>query len=220
MTWRYRACGFPLRRGSCFRYRGKRFLVTGRDVQSIKFLVRLVESRPAGAVDPFWLISYRADFRHVLARVSPAILALVVERSRVLPVRRLAIWLLGRVGGTLGASSIAAAARSKNVVLRREVVRALKRKHAWSQLRDIAQRDPDTRVRLLARQTRPHDYEDRLSGFLKGVTPHEVVQTEPVLMVADDLASRPGRPPKSRHFIRYILERIRWLVHGSPRQHC
>ena len=220
MSWRYRACGFPLQRGYAFRYRGKRWRIKAPDVQSIKLLIRLVESRPDGVVDPCWLIPHRADFRSVLARVSRPALALVIERSRELPVRRLAIWLLGRAGGTTGTSTIAAAARSKNVVIRREAVRALKRKHAWSQLRTIAQRDPDARVRLLARQIRPHDYADRLSSYLGDVTPHDVVQTEPVLFVADDLASRPGRPPKSYHFIRYILERIRRLVHGSPREPC
>ena len=215
MSWRYRACGFSLCRGYSFRYHGRRFRVTGHDVRSVKSLVTLVESRPRTAVDPYWLVSHRADFRRILVHVSPATLALMTDRSRVWPFRRLVIWLLGRTGGTLGTSSLAEAALTDNVVLRREAVRALKRKHAWSDLREIAQRDPDDRVRLLAQQTRPHVYTDRLAGFLGGVTPHECAGTTPVLTVADDLATRPGRPPKSREFIRYILERIRWLVHGS-----
>lgn len=215
MSWRYRACGFPVCRGYTFRYHGRRFRVTGHDVRSIKFLVTLFESRPRAAVDPYWLVAHRADIRRILVHASPATLALVTERSHVLPFRRLVIWLLGRTGGKLGTSSLVNAARSDYVVLRREAVRALKRKQAWSDLREIAQRDPDERVRLLAQQTRPHDYTDRLAGFLGGVTPHACAGTTPVLTVAADLATRPGRPPKSRQFIRYILERIRRLVHGG-----
>jgi hypothetical protein len=215
MAWRYRACGFPLCAGYRFRYRGRSFRVTRHDVRSIKVLVALFESRPRGEVDPYWLVSHRADLRRILAHVSPATLALITRRSRVLPFRRFAIWLLGRTGGKLGTSSLSDAALTDHVVLRREAVRALKRKQAWSALREISQCDPDERVRVLARQTRPHDYVERLAGYLGDVAPRAVPQTRPALIVATDLRSRPGRPPKSPYFIRYVLERIRWLVHGS-----
>ena len=70
MSWRYRACGFVLCRGYTFRYRGRRYRVTGHDVRSIKFLVTLAESRSRTPGDRFRLLPHRDEFRRIL-RTSP-----------------------------------------------------------------------------------------------------------------------------------------------------
>ena len=63
---------------------------------------------------------------------------------------RLAIWLLGRSGGTLGASSVIEFYRHPDVRMRREVARALVRMRAWVELAHLATIDSDSQVRRLA----------------------------------------------------------------------
>ncbi len=156
----------------------------------------------------------RDDFRGMLQYMSPTVFVFLLQRTSAAPMKRLAIWLLGRSPGTLGTSAIADAARNGRVLIRREAARALQRKHAWAQLRDLLADDEDARVRRFATQRSPQPYQQRLESFLGDVTPRETSGRRAALQVAADLASSPGRPPKSPQFIRYILEHIRALVSG------
>jgi hypothetical protein len=131
--------------------------------------------------------------------------------------RRLAIWLLGRCQGPLGIKALAIAARDQELVVRREAARALKRKGGWAELRDLQAHDSDERIQMFARQTGPKPHPERLDQYLHDVTPQEVPAKHTPLQLNVSLRARPGLPPKSSQMIRYILERIRRLVHGYGR---
>ena len=198
---------------SRFRYRGRTHPLPRESVRQLKKLARIADLADGGASgSPTWLLAYRGVFRDILENTSPAMLAWLVEQTGHVSLKRLAIWLLGRHDGTLGTLAIANAAQHPEVAMRREVARALKRKHAWSQLREIFADDPDDRVRRLAEQHSPPSHRDRLNTFLADVAPQKPSGQRTQLRMNVDMEAEPGRPPKSPQFIRYILEHIRLLV--------
>lgn len=217
MSGTFKMLGFYPVPGLRIRYGPHRYGLTRGDIANLRTLMRIVQRAEYEAPrDPRWLIRYREQLRFVLGRLSAVPLAAVIERTRSADMRRLAIWLLGRHQGTRGTKAIAAAACDDQVVLRREVARALKRKHAWAQLRTLHECDPDERVRSLANQTSPEPHPGRLESFLGDVIRHETSGAEKPLRVLVDLDSKPGRPPKSADFIRRVLLSIQYLVRHHP----
>ena len=144
-----RRFGFPANRDYCFRLRGRRYRVGSSGIRTLKLLTKIHDSC-ATCRDLSWLFRLRNHIREVQALHSRSVLSLVVERTEDPTLRLLAIWLRGRCGGSLGTSSLAKFATHPDEQTRKEVARALKRMGDWVQLRELADDEPNARVRRMA----------------------------------------------------------------------
>ncbi len=206
--------GFPLMQMR-ISYRKHRHTLNRTELQHLRALGELVQTGTCSDLRSVtWLLPWRGEFRSLLQETSPVVLAYLLQHSSAPPMQRLAIWLLGCSCGTLGASVIANAARSGDVLIRREAARALQRKQGWVQLQSQLANDPDPRVRLLALQRPPRQYSHRLRTYLDQVQVQKVSGLRAALHVAFQPFTHSGRPPKSAEYIRTILQHIRALVHG------
>jgi len=167
------------------------------------------------------LLALRKDFRAIQAKRPIPGLVWCVKYGD-LDTRRLAIWLLGRIGNRYTTSLISALRDDPDVCIRKEVVRALRRLRAWAVLREIAVSENDPVVRRLATRAEVprRDFSERMAKFLDNEIDN-VAQADgtapgvrPLYM---NTAIGEGTPPKSRWYMRLVLEHIRWLVgrHGS-----
>jgi hypothetical protein len=207
------ALGIPLRAGYVFRYQGRRYQLWGSDIRGLCCLAEMaVPPSPGERPLPLW--QQRRELREVLHTTSPAALALLLERARSRRLRRLAICLLGHTDGHLGTKALVKIARSNDTRICRDAARALRHKQAWPELSDIARTTSDLRVRALATPPVRTAYRDRLTEYLTDVEPQPITPTHRELVMEVDLAKRSGRPPRTRAFIRLVLERIRRLVRG------
>ncbi len=207
------ALGIPLRMGYVFRYQGRRYQLWGSDILGLRCLAEMaVPPSPGEHAAPLW--QQRHELRNILQTISPAALALLLERARSRRLRKLAICLLGHTDGHLGTKALVKVAQSNDTRICRDAARALRHKQAWPELHDIAELSSDPRVRAMARPPIRRAYRERLNGFLTDVEPQPITQTSRELVVDVDLAKRPGRPPRTRAMIRLVLERIRRLVRG------
>ncbi len=129
---------------------------------------------------------------------------------------RLAIWLLGRSGGTLGATEVVAFYRHADVQMRREVARALMRMRAWSELRHMAIIDTDPQVRRLATPAKKREFATRFAALAAaGVTPARQSPAPGPMPLVWNVSSDAGRPPKPGWWLRQVLERIHRLLRGE-----
>jgi len=131
--------------------------------------------------------------------------------------RQLAIWLFGRVANRHQTSVVAALSHDRDVRIRKEVAKALRRLGAWAELREIAAREDDPIVRRLAESAEapPREFSERMTRFLDNDVevverPDEADPGPKSLCVNTTIGD--GTPPKSRWYIRLVLEHIRWLV--------
>jgi len=194
---------------------GKKYRLGTNGMRTLEVLEKIVEARPRATYDPGWLMRFREQVRDIEWDGQRAALTYVVLVTRDPAVRRLAIWLRGRCGGTLGTRVISRFAFAPDMLLRKDATRALKRMHAWSTLREVAQFDSVPRIRRMARQSPPKPYTSRLSSFLGNVTPRKQSCGDVRLKIAESVDFSSGRPPKSSWWIRIMLERIRSLVRGA-----
>ena len=214
--------GFPVRRGYQFRLHGQRYYVGASSVRTLKLLADIYRACVT-CDDGTWPLRLRPQIRQVQAIEATPVLCLVVERTDDPTLRILAIWLRGRCGGSLGTSSLAKFATAgesqsrspEDDRTRREVARALKRMGAWVQLREMAEHDPNPRIRRLATAQPARPYRQRLAEYTQRVSRVSAATGKQPLVLAPDLDLTQGRPPKSRSFIRTILERIHRLVTGQ-----
>lgn len=162
------------------------------------------------------LLALRKDFRAIQAkRPIPGLVWCI--RYGDSDTKRLSVWLLGRIGNRYTTSLISSLRDDSDVRIRKEVVKALRRLRAWEVLREIAVREDDPIVRrhaVLAEVPR-RDFSERMTKFLYNEV-ENVAQAEgaapgtrPLYM---NTAIGEGTPPKSRWYIRLVLEHIRWLV--------
>ncbi|MBC8869896.1 MAG: HEAT repeat domain-containing protein [Planctomycetes bacterium] len=162
------------------------------------------------------LLALRKEFRTI--RRSRPLFGLVWCITRGDPdTRRLAIWLFGRVANRHQTSVVAPLSHDRDVRIRKEVAKALRRLGAWAELREIATREDDPVVRRIAKSAEapPREFSERMGRFLDNdvevvETPDEASLGAKSLYVNTTVGD--GTPPKSRWYIRLILERIRWLV--------
>jgi len=162
------------------------------------------------------LLALRKEFRAIQRNCPVTGLVWCVERGDT-DTLRLAIWLLGRVGNRYATSVVAAQSRDDDVRIRKVAAKALRRMEAWAELREIAVREDDPVVRRIAMsaETPPREFSERMGTFLDNdvevvETPDEASPGAKSLYVNTTIGD--GTPPKSRWYIRLILERIRWLV--------
>ena len=206
-------CGFPVSIEYRFHIGGDKYRLNRASVSALKLLGHIVEQTP-DPNDIAWLLPLRETIREI-ERINPSgALTLVVDRTDNERLRYLAIWLRGRCGGTLGASTVS---RFSDRTLRKEVTRCLKRLSAWAELRDIAESDPDPQIRQLATRSPSKPYATRLAGFSQHIPRRMIARSKSELVVSPKLDVREGRPPKPRWLIRAVLERIHQLV--NPPSH-
>ena len=133
---------------------------------------------------------------------------------------RLAIWLLGRSRGTLGAASVVAYRRHPDVHIRREVARTLVRMRAWNDLRRMAAIDSDPQVRRLAAPREKQSFASRFAALAaSGITAARPSAEPGPTPLVWNVPPDAGRPPKAASWIRHILERIHHLLRGEAQTH-
>jgi HEAT repeats len=198
-------------------FRGRKFKVTGYEIEDGKLIARMAELRRQAVnlgQTPVRLITFRQEFRRIAnwPRVHAMITCLNQPDEETV---RLAIWLLGRKHARYGIPLIVPCSHSPDVRVRREAARALRRLGAWSELRAIYEFDTDEQVLRIALPERPKPFEQRLSRFT-GDAPEEVpaARHSRVMSFFARVPIGPGKMPNTPEYIRTILERIHRLVHG------
>jgi hypothetical protein len=201
---------------------GKRYRMSSRDHAAVRFLKELaIRLR---YVDEFsqrqTLLTFREDFKAITAdRPIPGL----VWSIHYLPprARRIALWLLGRIGNKQTASVVSHCVEDPDIATRRTAVQALRRLSAWATLRRIAQQERDPVIRRLAAAAErpPAEFAGRLERFVRNDVDEAETQSDDEpdrIALAINVQPGSGLPPKSPWFIRRILEHIRWLVGHDP----
>jgi hypothetical protein len=163
------------------------------------------------------LLSARPVLRKI-QRTDSAVGLIWCTTVRFPELNRLAIWLLGRSGGTLGATAVIQFYRHPDVRIRRDVARALKRMRAWNELRQMAAIDSDPQVRRLATPPKQKEFATRLAALTAGgIAPARPSNSPTPMPLVWNVGPEVGRLPKAAWRIRQILERIHRLLHGAAR---
>ena len=192
----------------------KKYRLSAGSVKSLGLFLDLVTAA-AKAHDTRWLIRDRETIR-MLVRLRPVLaLTHVIQKSEHDEVIRLAIWLRGRCGGSIGSSLVAAHTKSESPRIRRAAARCLLRMHAWQHLTKMFE-DSDEYVRRLANQLPlSRSFEERLEDFATGVQHRPVAHGTTRLLVSPDVTIEKPIPPRPREFFRRLLLRIRRSVRLS-----
>jgi len=202
---------FPLIPGAKFQLDGNDYCLMKADIEALGLLAKIRSAWPTAA-NVYWLLPFRDVVRQCRGGT---MFAFAAKQTRDPATRCLAVWLRGRRGGKLGSPTIAALYRGGDATLRKAVVRALQRMHAWSALRRIEACEPELRIRRLARQKKPRAYTSRMTQFIERVTPCKSFAGETTLYEREGLELDAGLQPRPQSFFRIILERIRRLVRGE-----
>ena len=207
---------------SSFQLLGKRYVMSGHDRAVVRFLDglgdRLRGAEQAG--QRLTLLQFRDDFQAIIEnRPIPGLVLTIHFAPR--QSRRIAVWLLGRIGNRQTVSVVSLCTADPDVATRRAAVQALRRLSAWAMLRRIAvqERDPVIRRLAAAAERPPADFSDRLARYVRHDVDGEVRESEePATRISLEVNAQPGSglPPKTSWFIRRILEHIRWLVGRDP----
>ena len=208
------ACGYGVAVGDTFCLGGQTYRVIPADRQVLEKLAEVCAYEGLFRANPTWLLRSRGQFRAICSSASPATLVHLALITRDDGIRRLAIWLRGRMGSSIAIDSLATLRNAKSEFVRRELVRALRRLQAWNWLRQIGQSDPSPRIRQFA-QSRPHRISVQpMAHHLRTFRRIPVEPTRQPLYVSKEVALR-LYPPKSIAFIRALLRRIHRWVHGE-----
>jgi hypothetical protein len=204
--------GFPAKSKYEFRLNGRRFRVGQAGVRTLRLLSDIYTSH-SKRNDSGWLLSYRCRIEQLWMTLgSRSVLCLVVERTGDPTLRIFAIWLRGHCGGHLGTPIIAQFWRDPDETTRKEVARSLKRLESWSQLRKMAELEPNKRIKKIATAGPSRPYQLRLDRFAEQSRRIEVSSTIHELVMSPNLVTGQSRPPKPAWLIRMILNRIHGLV--------
>lgn len=136
------------------------------------------------------------------------LLNLLIEYTLLEDRRRLFIWLRGRLGGQSGTEVMARFSNHPNWRTRKEVARALKRLHAWAELRTMHEQEQHWRVRNLSRQVPAPSFGQRLSDFCQSVKQIETSPTFSSSLFIDESVSLSRKLPKSLERLHRLLLRI------------
>jgi hypothetical protein len=199
-------CGLRFRLGTS-RYRLRR-----RDIMALHALQRIRQGL-SSAVSPGWLLGYRQEIRCILELCPRAALSLIAATTRDLHTRKLAMWLRGLCGGTLGAPHLLQTALRLPPDQQAVFARAFQNMGAWAQLREL-QQIPEL-VRRYPRAVRnqvSRPFSRRLARYVAHIPRRQTPSSTMPLIWADSAGSSGGRPAKPLWLIRLVLDRIRWLV--------
>ncbi len=205
--------GFPVTLGYRYQLNGRKYRLRSSDLTALKLLQHILHQIPYEA-RPGWLLPLRPHIRRMKQLDPRAALTLVIALTANEDVRRLAVWLRGRCGGSLGTTIIFQFARAPNWRTRKVVAQCLKRMSAWSQLRWIASTEVDPRVRRIAAVQPPREYTDRLADYCDHVPTTEITPASTPMFIAPHDDAVTGRPAKPKWLIRLLLHRIQKLVSG------
>ena len=207
-------CWLPFEAGYRFKLSGRRFRVTENGERTLECL-RQIYSECCISSDCAWAIRTRPIIREIQASHQVAVLTLVVDRTPDPVLRILAIWLRGRCRGTVGTKILAKCGNHPDFHTRKEAVRALKRMSAWSVLDDIANSDPNERIRRMATCKPSRPISQRIADFTLNLARLSTSEHEKRLYLSSKLDITRRKPPKSLATIRNILKRIHLLVSGN-----
>ncbi|MCA9197076.1 MAG: hypothetical protein KDA87_06030 [Planctomycetales bacterium] len=163
-----------------------------------------------------WALSFRQRIRQLPHRGAAAVLCYVIATSTDQQTKRLAVWLRGHCGGTLGTREVVQACRESSDQIRKELVRTLQRTSAWSDLRCFAENDSSPRIRRLAAERKTRMFGERLDTFAEKqpVLPHDTKRQIP-LFVDRSVSLFRAVTGKSEAMIRGILQRIQDAVRSD-----
>jgi hypothetical protein len=211
----------PLSGGS-IEFGGRRYPLRAVDYETKQWLQKVASDRFWSRVDtlsPVPLVTLRKEFRHIItARPIGGLVACLFESDREL--RKMAIWLLGRSSQGVRIPALQVLRHNPDPELRRHVAKALRRTGDWNELQSLANRDVSMRVRVAAQELIAgdrRDYSESLGRFVEH-TRGDIYERGPfhsrmTLWLLSPLG--PGKPAKSRAWIRRLLEHIRNLVRAS-----
>ncbi len=182
-----------------------------------RFLEAL-KSLPAEASPKNRLLHYRHDFRRLLEDRPIEVFREHLFAADPLT-RSVAVWLLSRCITRFALCDIDRCCDDPSPSVRKHVAKALYRLEACQLLRDMADRYPQDGALQWFAQAKPNDidFRDRLERFSKHSSQSQIkmaTDVEPMTLwsrVEDWFLS----PPKSRSYMRRVLNRIRRAVRGT-----
>jgi hypothetical protein len=218
---RYRPIAFdPFKARPVVRVAGRKFQLVGwADFAVRGFLWEFQEAVRQARVARLPLLrlyTLRPELRSIIHHAPIAGLVSSLDVHGEPEVQCLGLWLLGQCRSKRTIPVIAQFRYHGSEPVRKEAARALVRLSAWSELR-WEQPEPSPRVRrfLEARPSRP--FAERMARFNRStvrVAPSEPVGARSRMPMFWSVPAGPGRPPKSAHYIRRLLEHIRALLRG------
>lgn len=213
------------RKGVVFKLGGVAYRLGSHDLEMLQLLRLLVRAQTANP-DLGWLLPFRDQIRAATARRCQASMTMVALLTPDPRERRLALWLRGRCGGSIGAWQLYQLAVRGNLETQRDVARALQKMGAWAQVRALAQlTELARRWPRFVSQPPARDFQSRLDLYLAKVPELEIPGTvvggadlSPVCAPQACPAGTMkwgGKPAKPAWLIRLVLDRIRFLVSGE-----
>jgi hypothetical protein len=198
-----------------FRVGKQAFWATPKDFHVVWFLSTFVISRwrQSSQTPSRSLLSYRQEFRAIADSKPVTGLVWCLLRSRREESRLLAVWLLGRVGADRVATLLRDEARDASLRVRRATVKALRRLGRLREMRTLTAIETDERMLRLAGYA-PRNFPRVLA---KWHVPEGAAVAPPPrpLEVFVEIGADSPRRPKSRDFIRRILDHIRHLLRDA-----
>ena len=143
------------------------------------------------------------------------VLNMLIEHTALEDRRRLFIWLRGRLGGRLGKDRIIRFSHHLDWRTRKEVARALKRLHAWAELRAMHEQEQHPIVRNMAKQSPARSFDQRLGDFCQRVAPRKNSSSFSRSLFVDQSVSFSITKPRPLEMIRALLRRISKSIKGT-----
>ncbi len=199
-----------------FSHRGKRYRLQARSIETLALIKEILRSPECQF--QHGLLAMRPRIRKAIARPAVVTLCCVIETTDDTRLLRLALWMVGRIGNRYAVESVLTCVRHPAFRVRRSAVRSLKQLHAWTELRRVADNDPDVQIRELAEPSSPRPYDDRLARFVAATASLEPSHHLHPLVISPEAEIGAGRPPKSEWRIRLVLRRIHRLVEFTRRR--
>ncbi|MEX2558389.1 MAG: hypothetical protein WD403_00675 [Pirellulales bacterium] len=194
----------------------KTYRLSAGSVAAARFLKQLARWRALHAGEtPLRLISFKDDFRRLL-RAGPLAGLIWTLRYGKAEAQWMAVWLLGRFADGRVAAAVKPFYSHPDQRIRKHAMRGVRRLLTIEGLERLAAEENDPAYRGLQTAGLRKPFSNRLARYLQGVEGTGAAG-EPAGMEWF-LAHELDEPvlPKSRSFIRRLLEHIRRLVHPSP----
>ena len=210
---------FWLHRDHRFNLGGRKYRLRETGVKTLNLFLQIFESRQLWGIG--WALKIRGKARKLIALEQKVVMTYLIQQLKDPFAIALAIWLRGRMGGTLGTKTIAKFKNANFIYIRKEVARALQRMSDWPTLEWMRDNDRNKKIRLFAAARTSKAFRDRLEMFKAGLkSRHDEIEDErPKEKIALKL-NVPGPltrafPPKSPDKIRQLLIRIHLLANGK-----
>ena len=213
------------RKGLVYRIGRVAYRLGQHDLQMLELLSSLVMACEANP-GHYCLLPFRGQIRAMTARRCQAIWTMVALTSPDPRTRKLALWLRGRCGGSIGTSQLYQLALRGNFETQRDVARALQKMGAWAQVRELAKLPQlARRAPRFLKQPPTRNFNSRLDVYLEKIPKRPIPAQQgnesdlrpdfvPATCRQGNMKSV-GKPAKPAWLIRLVLDRIRFLVSGE-----